>query len=287
MQRTILIISLGSILGIIMGLYFESMVPICFAILLFLIILYLSNKKFKRYMKLFIKNEYVIIFLVACSLFYLYLSFCNKLFETNYNSFINSNTVCGTVISEGEEKKYTIEYIIKLKEIDSKKVFGSYTAKLYLKKQANLSSFTYGDILKIEGEVTELEVARNKCGFNAREYGKIQKNLGSIVTTSSNVKKANKANTIHNLFFSIQKSIKEQIRKCLPNESASILNAVLLGDKTQISNESIDAFRNSSLIYMLCVSGAHVGVILTGVEFLTNKLITRKKLIHIICIIVL
>jgi len=63
------------------------------------------------------------------------------------------------------------------------------------------------------------------------------------------------------------------------------LLAILIGEKAQIENETLQAFRNSSLIHMLCVSGAHVTYVLLGFNFIASKLTSKKKIAHIFCII--
>ena len=91
MKRPILVITLGFIIGIILGLYLNIAPFIFLAFTLisifFKIINYKSNNNCIRILNIFIKNNIIIAFFVSALIASLYLGLCNKCFGTIYKEF--------------------------------------------------------------------------------------------------------------------------------------------------------------------------------------------------------
>ena len=88
MKRPILVITLGFIIGNILGLYlniapFILLVLILIAVF-FKIIDYKSNNNYTRIIKLFIKNNIIVIFLISAIVSSIYIVFYNIKFESIY-----------------------------------------------------------------------------------------------------------------------------------------------------------------------------------------------------------
>lgn len=154
---------------------------------------------------------------------------------------------------------------------------------MYISKGKGDFDLEYGDIIKIEGEIRGLDTARNYGGFDAKQYGKTINNYGSISATK--ITPVKKEKDISKIFFNIRNSIQEKVSSFLPEETSRILLGILIGDKSDISKESIKSFRDSSLIHMLCVSGAHVAYVAMGLSFCISKVISKKKTAQICSII--
>ena len=71
----------------------------------------------------------------------------------------------------------------------------------------------------------------------------------------------------------------------MPEDTRGILLAILIGEKSDISKENMQSFRDSSLIHMLCVSGAHVAYVSMGIKWIISKVSSKKKLVEICSII--
>ena len=115
MIRPILIITLGFLTGIIWGLYF-NIVPFVFLILIFLslivrILNIKSDNNGVRVLKIFIKNNTILIFLISALISSIYLGYCNKRYEMVYNKF-SKKEIIGTVISNKKETEYKDTYKI-------------------------------------------------------------------------------------------------------------------------------------------------------------------------------
>ena len=73
-----------------------------------------------------------------------------------------------------------------------------------------------------------------------------------------------------------------------PNE-LSIINAIILGQRNNISNDLFESYKNAGAIHILAVSGLHIGIILLLLNFLLSPLerIKNGKTIKLILIIIL
>lgn len=70
-------------------------------------------------------------------------------------------------------------------------------------------------------------------------------------------------------------------------EKADLLKALLLGDKTNMSDNIIDIFSKSNLSHILAISGLHVTYVSVYVEMALKKIIKNIKMRHIILILFL
>ena len=71
----------------------------------------------------------------------------------------------------------------------------------------------------------------------------------------------------------IRQQIIGYIGKSLPSEQAGVADALLVGEKTHISPQITDNYRNSGLAHFLSVSGLHLGTIAALVFFVIRLLI--------------
>lgn len=87
---------------------------------------------------------------------------------------------------------------------------------------------------------------------------------------------------------SARNKIIEQIKNILPEETSGLLMGLMLGDKTDISDELKTDFQKSSLAHILAVSGAHVSYIILGLTYLVsiNKMPKKSGYIFIIGVLI-
>jgi len=82
----------------------------------------------------------------------------------------------------------------------------------------------------------------------------------------------------------IRNYIINKYNNLLSQESSSLLIGILIGDKSEISEEIIQNFKISNLSHMLSVSGAHTSYILLGTTFILSKSKISKKWIYTLTI---
>lgn len=183
--------------------------------------------------------------------------------------------MCG----DAEEKEYYYKYTIKIKDGEYK------NKKFYLNvKKSNSKVLEYGDLIELKGEYVIPSEARNYKGFDYREYLKTKKIYGTIKLENFKVIEKNNLNYFLLLSNKIRGYIINKSNELLPRETSTLLNGILLGDKSQIEEDIIEDFKASNLSHLLAVSGAHTGYIILGVTFILNKSCFSKRWVYLITI---
>lgn len=263
MNRPVIVISIGYIIGIIWGLYFKISIVFLFAIIVLIYLLInteyptkrfklLSVKRYCRYIKIYITKNLIIIFVISIFISNVNVKIRNQKFEKFYQN--KELKIQCKVIEDG--KKY------KIKILDQRNI------NLYL---ITNQKYKKGDILYIDGEYVEPEEARNFKCFNYKEYLKTLNIYGSIKP-----KKIEKISTTKSILNNISIKIQENINKTYDQEYAPIMLGILLGKTEEISDEIKEDFSISGISHVLAVSGMHVVYITYLIITITQKLFGKK-----------
>ena len=179
-----------------------------------------------------------------------------------------------------QEKEYNNLYLIKGKN----KIFNNKKLYLYTNKQNKLD---IGDLIEIQGDLQSVSESRNYKGFNYKQYLKTKSIYGIIKSNKINLISQNKINKIYKISIYIREKIKEKIYLNLPKETASLLLALTIGDKTNIEKDVINNFRINNLSHVLAISGLHISCIILAISFILLKFKISKKTVGFIIILVL
>ena len=280
MKRTIFIITLGFIIGIIWGLYFNIVSFVLAFILLLLKILKFSTKNnFLRIIKTFIKNNTLLIMAISAFISSIYVIGYNNKYERIYKQFSNGQVIA-TVVGNEKDSQYNKSYKIKLETFNNKKYIDMYfILRVPKNKQINIK---YGDKINFEGEYSVPEKARNYGGFNYRQYLKTQKTYGIFETNKVDVVKENNLSTIEIFSNYIKQRIITTSNQILPQETKELFLGIMIGYDDNLQEELEESFNKSSLTHLLAVSGAHVAYIIVGLTYLLSKLKINKKIRNIL-----
>lgn len=243
----------------------------------------ISRIRIIRYLKVLLKIKIVIIFCLSAIIsntYLLYLNFKYNKFYENVPEIIEGDAV---IIGDKVEKEYNYTYTIKMGS-------GNYKNKKFIlsvKKDEN--KLEYGDLINLQGEYITPSQTRNYKGFNYREYLKTKKIYGTIKVENNKIEiieknKINKALIITN---KLRNNITNKVQMLLPEKTKSLFEGILLGNKSDISEEIIEDFKTSNLSHILSVSGAHTSYIILGVGYILTKSKISKKSIYVVTIIVL
>lgn len=271
--------SISTILGIITGLYLNS-IALFVSIILFGLLLYFCLKK----------SKYILIFLICFTLFYTYTTINENNYQKNYETYGNKEVkVQAIIMSNPEEKEYKNTYEIKvtqIEDIESKtKSNKSFNLLCNIKKEDNIS-LNYGDKIEFTSTYKLPSTKRNEGGFDYMQYLKTKKISGIVDVSLNEIKiiQKNQAPFIKTIIHNFKNSLITKVTKILPQNTAGICIGLLLGDKTLISEEVQNNFKQSSLSHMLAISGAHVSYILLGITTFLQIFKLHKRWSKIIII---
>ncbi len=170
--------------------------------------------------------------------------------KNNYQRFILEDLKIGNVVKDGLKLQinvYKLEEVFNIGDVIS--------ATAYLKKLKAKSipeDFDYGLYLK-------------KKGIGG---------TGSIMSNITLVKSSNKLikfdNFKNKLFYLTEKNIKDK-------NIRSVVNALLTGERGQISKDNWEVIRSSGIAHLLAISGLHIGLIAGFIFFLTRQLMACSE----------
>lgn len=125
---------------------------------------------------------------------------------------------------------------------------------------------------------------------NTGEYDSIRQNRAKDIYLNANPQGEMKiSQTLRKPLYyyavSLRKFIRTAINKYVPGEEGALTNAVVLGDKSELSQKTKDDFYNTGLSHALAVSGIHVSFMTGFILMLINRFGTRKKIGYALSII--
>ncbi len=121
--------------------------------------------------------------------------------------------------------------------------------------------YQYGDKLAISGQ---LEVPAEFEGFNYKNY--LLKDGIYSVMYNPQIKLLDKSKDfkLYAEILKFKQKLKESIRQNLPPPYSALLGAIILGDKSQFSEELKNKLNITGLRHITCISGMHI-IILSGI----------------------
>jgi len=184
---------------------------------------------------------------------------------------------------------YHNKYIIDILGLNTKKVSGK--SLLNVQKDSTKANLKVDDILITNSNFKELNAPLNPHQFNYKNYLQKKYIYHQLTTTNHELlKTSSKKNTL----FGFAAQLRERINKNLKlynfkDDELSIINALLLGQRQDISKDIYDSYTQAGVIHILAVSGLHVGIILLLLNFLFKPLERFKygKYIKILLLVIL
>ena len=280
MNRPILILTIGYIIGIIWGLYFN--VSIVFFYVVILLLYYEITKKKKRknkfkifsirryfrYIKLVFRIKIIFIIIISSFISNNIVKYLNLKYENLYSN-IEDIEIQALIISNKEEKEYTNRYKIKVLNEKYK------NTNLYIRTNKDIN-LEYGDKIEIKGEFEEPQSQRNYKGFDYKEYLKTVKIYGTIKVDKIEVKEKNCGNFINLLANKILLKIKNNIEQTYNEAISAVILGVMLGDTDNINEELKEQFSESNISHVLAVSGMHIAYIIIISKKIIEKLLGKR-----------
>ncbi|WP_039766930.1 DNA internalization-related competence protein ComEC/Rec2 [Caldicellulosiruptor sp. F32] len=261
MKRGALFLAVFLITGIVLG----RNLPTISLLFLFLAVLTFGFFTLNFY---FLKEKKIdmMLFLLAIGLF-VYASFRTfyifNFFEPEVSLDNEEVTIIGKVSSFPEISKDKVVFYLKTR-VNKRYVNIRITTNIEKK-------FYYGDIVKVYGKLKIPRGKTSRYGFDYKEYLKAKGTLYTlyakklyIVSASHNIL------TYLNMFSS---KLNHLINTSFKTEISSLLNGLILGNKSTIPDDVYKDFQRSGLAHLLAVSGGNVGVLCAFVEIFFRRVL--------------
>lgn len=234
------------------------------SLFLLALILVLVFKKSRRFC--YIPLALLIGFVASCTTALVYNAKATDAYSGTFTAQIKSEIV----VKDGVARFYVGDFDTDDGEYD-------YLAKAYIDEDD--LCFSPGDIVEIEGTLTY--IAHNSK-FDTMYALRINNDVRYKITVKSiNVISSGKLGFPDNLQLSIKKLLYENNDE----KSASIAQALVLGDKFGLDDDLYDDIKASGLAHVLAVSGLHVSTLAGALYFVLKKLKVNPKISFIAVLI--
>ena len=284
-KRPMLIITIGYIIGIILGLYlkinitlfaaFFVVVALCVIVIIFLP----KNSILKRFKGIEISRIAIIFISIVIS--FSFVKYKEYKYNIIYRELNSEVRYVGTIVDEKKETKYYNNYILEINNINDNNKYKNIKLILKVKKQNGKRNnhFEYGDTIVGVGTISIPEQRRNYKGFDYSQYLKT-KGISVICESNQNKTKILKKNSIFVInmwIIKLRNQIKNNLEELTTNNNYELAVALLLGDSTLLSDNQKEIFSKANLSHILAISGMHISYIIMGCSVLLKKLGKKKS----------
>lgn len=184
-------------------------------------------------------------------------------------------TLKGKIVAEPEIRINKINLTFKSDEIYGKILI---TTDLY-------PVYSYGDKLEINGT---LKMPAEFEDFDYREYLSRDKIYSVIYRPKIALISRNQGNIIYQFIFNFKNKLRKNIEQTLLSPRSSILKAILLGDKQEISNNLKEKFNLTGTRHIIAISGMHMIIMSEIILFLLLAAgFWRKQAFYFVAILLL
>ncbi|MBP6978241.1 MAG: ComEC/Rec2 family competence protein [Bacteroidales bacterium] len=163
---------------------------------------------------------------------------------------------------------------------------------VYGRKNTPVPELKFGDTLLIASDLSPVPEPLNPGQFNYRKYLERRGIHHQAYLAQDNFRLIGhmRSWSIKKTAYKAHRSLSGILAKSgLPDQERATAQALLLGDKSQLDEETYQAYSSSGTVHILCVSGLHVGVIYMILNFLLGFL-PRKgtgKVLRFLLVIIL
>ena len=140
-----------------------------------------------------------------------------------------------------------------------------------------------GENIHVTGQIRNFSRATNPGEFDSRQYYSILKIKYQIKNTKI-VLSDGKSDLYRDTLYKIRCYFSHILDLCLDERDASIMKAMLLGNRTDLDSETSDMYRQSGIIHILAISGLHISIIGMGIYTLLRK--CRIKIFPASCFVI-
>ncbi len=149
-----------------------------------------------------------------------------------------------------------------------------YPAKSYSdrEKKCSFSQIKIGQTIQIYGDVRSFRKPGNPGQFNEAAYYHSQGIIARMYASEVSIVRDH-VDHVAMFLHDVRGFFRDVFYQALPEKEAGVLTAMVLGDKSGLSEEVNDLYRENGLAHILAISGLHISLIGVGLFELLRKTI--------------
>lgn len=244
-------------------------------LLLFLVVFFYLTKKYLSLRWIFQIVSYLIIFLIGIFSISQYDNQYQKAHYSHYSS--TKNTIVFQVDKTLKPSIYHDKYYAQILQIDS--IICNGKILLNVAKDSLTKNLKIGETYVTSSSLSLINNALNPHTFDYNNYLKKQGVLHQITIKDHEILElSSKNNNLKILAAKLREKIQYSLQKhAFEAKELSIINAIVLGQRQNISKELLESYAGAGAIHILAVSGLHVGILFLLLSFLLSPL---EKIIY-------
>ncbi|WP_298285988.1 ComEC/Rec2 family competence protein [uncultured Lutibacter sp.] len=262
------------VLGILVGKYFiiqPQLITLLnfFAILILAIVYYFENKRYLPSIKFSIA-AFLAIFFIGINAIVLSTESHKK---NHYSVYTKSskNQKSKKVITIKKVLKPTMfydKYEAEILQVNNQITLGKILVNL--ERDSSNVILNVGDTFIVNSGLKEIKKPLNPYEFNYKNYLKNQQINHQIIISERELFSIAKTNiTLKNIAAKIRIKIIKSLKKYgFKNDELAVVNALILGQRQDISESLLESYTGAGAIHILAVSGLHIGIILMLLTFI-------------------
>ncbi len=167
---------------------------------------------------------------------------------------------------------FSTRYICEVQNVANQTATGK--VLLTIAKESSTTGLNVDDEFIIFDQIVAVLAPLNPHQFNYKKYLTDLGVLGQVQLKENDfIKIAHPTKTIFGLAANFRESIITSLKtENFGAEELSIVQALLLGQRNDISEETYDNYKDAGAVHILAVSGLHVGILLLLLQFLLQPL---------------
>tara|TARA_B100000508_G_scaffold138385_1_gene134379 strand:+ start:63214 stop:65187 length:1974 start_codon:yes stop_codon:yes gene_type:complete len=144
-----------------------------------------------------------------------------------------------------------------------------------------------GDILFIQPRVQKIQNTGNPGAFDAEKFWGSKGIRYMCFVQDGKLKKIREGSFTDRFWIKAREALRSVVDEHLSSENRSVANALVLGDKSDLSNNQKENFTEAGAMHVLAVSGMHVGILLGFLQWIFYRIsFLRKRGLFIISALV-
>ncbi len=271
--------SIYLMIGIVIGYYFNISISEIFilALVLIFLLIYFYYKSISSFNLPFRFAICTGVLFVLIGVLDIILHKSNNQQNHYSNIYISNDELLLQINGILKPSTYYFKYQAIVLRVDQKYTQGK--VLINLDKEGMENPLRVDDLIYTRIKLKEVNKALNPNEFDYREYLKKQGIYHQIrLKTDDFVNLGPQHITLKGFAFLIREKINSKLEKHnFLKEELAVINALLLGQRQEISKEIFDNYKNAGAIHILAVSGLHIGIILLFLNFLLKPLENLKK----------
>lgn len=181
------------------------------------------------------------------------------------------------------------KFVASVLQVDNLKSQG----KILLNRSKNNidQSFKIGDKILVRSQLKQVNGPKNPYQFNYKKYLEKQQIFRQVtIEKEEYLILSSKQTSLKKIAETFRKRVNHALQKVgFENDELSIINALLLGQRQEVSKELIENYTKAGAIHILAISGLHVGILLWLLTIMLKPLeyLKNGKTIKLILAIIL